>query len=89
MLIGLYKTLFPFTGFIKNIYFIDTNTAISSDNSNLYKTTDSGITWTLQNTVLNLSLISFVNSSVGYYTSGNSLYKPMIQCQLDFTKYCH
>ena len=60
---------------MKNIYFIDTNTGYCSDNSNLYKTTDSGINWTLQNTVLNLGLISFVNSNIGYCTSGNSLYK--------------
>ena len=45
-------------------------------NGNIYKTTDSGINWTLQNTLtFGLYTISFVNSTTGYCSNGNSIYK--------------
>ena len=43
--------------------------------TNLYKTNDSGITWTLQNSSPGYGKIHFVNSTTGYYSDGVSLYK--------------
>ena len=44
----------------------------------LYKTTDSGVNWTIQNTLMNYGNhynINFINETTGYYMSGSNLYK--------------
>jgi len=60
---------------LSDVSFVSDTVAFALDNSkNIYRTTDSGTTWSLVQTNLNIDYISFTSPTQGFAIAGNSLY---------------
>lgn len=66
------KSIYDFSINSRDVYFINPNIGfVVGYNGDIYKTTDSGITWTKQNsgTTLHLHSVFFLNENVGFVSS--------------------